>query len=311
MTIARDITQLIGRTPMVRLNRLPEPDGAEVICKIEAFNPGFSVKDRAALQMILAGEREGRIGPDTTIIEPTSGNTGIGLAVVCAARGYRLTLVMPDSMSMERRRILSALGAQIRLTPGSEGMKGAIAEAERIASTGKNWFLPRQFDNPANPAAHRETTGPEIWRDTGGEVDIFVGAVGTGGTFTGVAGYLKGRNRGLKAVAVEPAGSPVMSGGSPSPHKIQGMGAGFIPENMDMKLVDEIVTVTDSDAMETGRRLACEEGILTGISGGAAVWAACRVAGRKENAGKRVVTVLPDAAERYLSTELFERKCER
>ncbi|AEG14167.1 cysteine synthase A [Desulfofundulus kuznetsovii DSM 6115] len=305
MRIFNDVTELIGSTPLVRLRKMAFGLPAVVLAKLEYFNPGGSVKDRIAYNMIREAEEKGLITKDTLIIEPTSGNTGIGLAMVCAARGYRLVLTMPETMSVERRRLLSAYGAEVVLTPGNEGMAGAVRKARELAASHPNAFMPQQFANPANPAAHRAATAKEIWRDTGGEVDFFVAGVGTGGTITGVVSVLKARRPSLRAVAVEPAASPVLSGGQPGPHKIQGIGAGFVPEVIDMSLLDEIIKVTDEDALNTARRLAREEGLLVGISSGAAVWAALQVAGRPENRGKTVVVLLPDTGERYLSTELF------
>ena len=304
--ILADITQAIGNTPLVRLNRVVPEGGAEVVAKIEAFNPLSSVKDRIGLSMISAGERDGKIVKGTTIIEPTSGNTGIGLAMVCAARGYRLILTMPDTMSVERRALAQALGAELVLTPGSDGMKGAVKRAEELQAEIANSFVPQQFQNPANPQVHRETTAEEIWRDTDGKLDIFVAGVGTGGTITGVAEALKPRKPELQFVAVEPVGSPVLSGGDPGPHKIQGIGAGFIPDVMRVDPVDEVVQVSTGDARLTTRRLAREEGLFVGISSGAAATAALRLAARPENAGKLIVVVFPDTGERYLSTALFE-----
>ncbi|RKO65992.1 cysteine synthase A [Desulfofundulus salinus] len=305
MRLFNDVTELIGATPLVRLQKIASDLPAAVLAKLEYFNPGGSVKDRIAYNMIREAEEKGLINKDTVIIEPTSGNTGIGLAMVCAARGYRLVLTMPETMSLERRRLLAAYGAEVVLTPGNEGMAGAVRKARELAASHPNAFMPQQFANPANPAAHRATTAEEIWRDTGGEVDFFVAGVGTGGTITGVASVLKARRPSLRAVAVEPAASPVLSGGKPGPHKIQGIGAGFVPEVIDMALLDEIVKVADEDALNTARRLAREEGLLVGISSGAAVWAALQVAGRPENRGKTVVVLLPDTGERYLSTGLF------
>lgn len=303
--IAADITELIGNTPMVRLNRVTQGLGATVVGKLESFNPLSSVKDRIGANMIKSAEEGGLIKEDTVILEATSGNTGIALAFVCAARGYSLTLTMPDTMSLERRKLLKALGATLVLTPGSEGMGGAIRRAEEMAAEDKRYFVPRQFKNPANPEIHRLTTAEEIWKDTGGAVNILVAGVGTGGTITGVAGLIKGRKPGFKAIAVEPADSPVLSGGKPGPHKIQGIGAGFVPDVLKPELLDEIIKVSYEDAAGMARRLAKEEGILVGISSGANVWAAVKVAGRKENQGKLIVTILCDTGERYLSTELF------
>ena len=305
--IAQKLTDLIGNTPMLALNRysreagLPEP----IIGKLEYFNPLGSVKDRIAFAMIEAGEAAGKIKPDTVIIEPTSGNTGIGLAFVAASRGYKLILTMPETMSVERRNLLKALGAELVLTPGAEGMKGAIRKAEELAQANPNSFLPQQFKNPANPEIHRQTTAEEIWRDTEGKVDIFVAGVGTGGTITGVGEVLKARNPSVQVIAVEPADSPVLSGGQPGPHKIQGIGAGFVPDVLNRTVIDEIITVKNDDAMATGRELARTEGLLIGISCGAAVWAATQVARRPENKGKVIVVILPDTGERYLSTPLF------
>jgi cysteine synthase A len=303
--IYSDITKTVGNTPLVRLNRVTEDVRATVLAKLESFNPLSSVKDRIGTEMIDVAEREGRINKDTLIVEPTSGNTGIGLAFTCAARGYRLVLTMPDTMSVERRRLLQALGAELVLTPGSEGMKGAIRKAEEMAAEDPRVFVPYQFKNPANPGIHRRTTAEEIWRDTDGEVDIVVAGVGTGGTITGIAEALKERKPGFWAVAVEPAGSPVLSGGEPGPHKIQGIGAGFLPDVLRLDLVDEIVQVTDDEAWEMTRRLAREEGIFAGISSGANTFAAMQIAARPENTGKLVVVILPDTGERYLSTGVF------
>ncbi len=304
--IAGDSTGLIGNTPLVRLNRMTGGAKAEVVAKLEAFNPAGSVKDRIGVSMIAAAEADGLVNKDTVIIEPTSGNTGIALAFVCAARGYRLILTMPDTMSLERRQLLSIFGAELVLTPGKEGMPGAIRKAEQLTAENPNSFMPQQFKNPANPEIHRLTTAEEIWRDTGGKVDILVSGVGTGGTITGVAEVIKPRRPGFQAVAVEPVDSPVLSGGKPGPHKIQGIGAGFIPDVLKTDLIDEIIKVKNEDAGVMARRLAREEGILAGISSGAAVWAALEVAGRKENEGKLIVAVLPDTGERYLSTWLFQ-----
>ncbi len=305
MRIAEDITQLIGHTPLVRLRRVTTGAVAEVAAKLESFNPAGSVKDRIGVSMIDAAERAGLIRPDTIILEPTSGNTGISLAMVCAARGYRCVLTMPETMSLERRMLLRAYGAELILTPGAEGMPGAIARAEELAKTDQRYFVPQQFENPANPAIHRATTAEEVWSDTDGTVDIFVSGVGTGGTITGVAEVIKERKPSARFVAVEPAASPVLSGGAKGPHPIQGIGAGFVPPVLEMGLVDEIITVGNEDALAVARRLAREEGLLVGISSGAAAWAALQVARRPENAGKLVVVVLPDFGERYLSTALF------
>ena len=303
--IAQDVTELTGNTPLVRLNRVTDGAAATVVAKLEMFNPCASVKDRIGVSMIEAAEREGRIGPDSIIIEPTSGNTGIALGFVCAARGYRLVLVMPETMSRERRDILRALGADLVLTPGAEGMPGAVRKAEEMAASDARYFMPQQFTNPANPEIHRTATAEEIWRDTDGEVDILVAGVGTGGTITGVAHALKQRKPSFRAVAVEPANSPVLSGGQRGPHTIQGIGAGFIPDVLDRGVVDEVVTVNDEDARTMGRRLAREEGLLVGVSSGAACWAAVQVAQREENRGRLIVVVLPDTGERYLSTPMF------
>ena len=305
MRIADDVTQLVGNTPLVRLRRVTDAAGAQVVAKLEFFNPANSVKDRIGVAMIDAAEQAGHIGPDTIILEPTSGNTGIALAMVCAARGYPCVLTMPETMSKERRQLLRALGAELILTPGAEGMPGAIARAEELAKTDLRYFVPQQFDNPANPAIHRATTGEEVWRDTDGAVDIFVAGVGTGGTITGVGELLKERKPSVRLVAVEPAASPVLSGGKKGPHPIQGLGAGFVPAVLDVSVIDEIITVANDDAIETARRLAREEGLLDGISSGAAVWAAVALAHRPENVGKLIVVVVPDFGERYLSTPLF------
>jgi cysteine synthase A len=305
--IYADITKTIGNTPLVRLNRLTGGLKAEVVAKIEAFNPLSSVKDRIGLSMIEDAEKQGFLTKDTVIVEPTSGNTGISLAFVAAAKGYRLILTMPDTMSMERRQLLGIFGAELILTPGAEGMSGAVKRAEELAKTTKNAFLPQQFKNPANPKIHRETTAEEIWNDTDGRVDILVAGVGTGGTITGVAEVIKNRKPAFKAIAVEPKDSPVLSGGKPGPHKIQGIGAGFIPQVLRQDLIDEIICVTNDDAGETARQLALQEGILGGISSGAAVWAALEVARREESKGKLIVVVLPDTGERYLSTWLFAK----
>lgn len=302
-----DITKTIGNTPLVRLNRVTEGLQATVVAKVEYFNPLGSVKDRIGVSMIEAAEKAGHIKDDTIILEPTSGNTGIALAFVSASRGYRLVLVMPETMSIERRKLLKALGAELVLTPGPLGMKGAVAKAEEmLAEDPRYYYIPQQFRNPANPEIHRNTTAEEIWRDTDGKVDILVAGVGTGGTITGVADVIKSRKPGFKAIAVEPAASPVLGGGKPGPHKIQGIGAGFVPDVLRLDLVDEIVPVTNEDAFATARRLAKEEGLVVGISCGAAAWAALSVAARPENRGKLIVVILPDTGERYLSTELFD-----
>ena len=303
--IANDVTELIGNTPLVRLNRISRGAKAEVVAKLESFNPTGSVKDRIGVAMILDAEEKGLINKDTVIVEPTSGNTGIGLAFVCAARGYRLIITMPDTMSLERRKLLASLGAELVLTPGAEGMRGAVSRAEELVKQNSGYFMPQQFKNPANPEIHRLTTAEEIWRDTEGRVDIVVAGVGTGGTITGIAEVLKARKAEFKAIAVEPADSPVLSGGKPGPHKIQGIGAGFIPDILRTDLIDEIIKVSYEDARATARRLAKEEGILVGISSGAATWAALEAAKRDENKAKLIVVILPDTGERYLSTELF------
>jgi cysteine synthase A len=304
--IADDITQLVGRTPLVRINRLGEGLGAEILAKLEFFNPAHSVKDRLGLAMIDAAERDGLIGPETIILEPTSGNTGIALAMVAAARGYRCAFTMPETMSKERRALLRAYGAELILTPGPDGMGGAIAKAEELAAGDARYFIPQQFKNPANPAIHRATTAEEIWNDTDGGVDIFIAGVGTGGTITGVGEVLKERKPGVQIIAVEPAASPVLSGGAKGPHPIQGIGAGFVPDVLDTGVLDEIITVANDDAFAIAHRAAREEGLLVGISAGAALWAALSVAARPQNAGKQIVVVIPDFGERYLSTALFE-----
>jgi cysteine synthase A len=310
-SIHADITQCIGRTPLVRLNRIAGSAGAAIAAKLENLTPLWSVKDRIGRAMIDAAEREGKIQPGTVIIEPTSGNTGIALAFVCAARGYKLQVTMPESMSLERRRLLAALGAELILTPAAEGMLGAVRRAEELAAGDKRYFMPQQFKNPANPEIHRKTTAEEIWRDTAGRVDIFVAGVGTGGTITGVGEVLKDRKPGVRIVAVEPAVSPVITQRragqplKPGKHTIQGIGAGFIPDILNLEVIDEVVTVADEDAFETSRQLARLEGFMCGISCGAAAWAAIQVANRPENSGKLIVVVLPDLGERYLSTKLF------
>ena len=301
------ITDLIGSTPLLKLNRFAAAEslGAEVYAKLEYFNPAGSVKDRIAYAMITDAEKSGALKPGSVIIEPTSGNTGIGLAAVAAARGYRIIIVMPETMSVERRQLMKAYGAELVLTEGAKGMKGAIAKAQELAAQTPDSFIPGQFTNPANPSAHRATTGPEIWNDTDGTVDIFVAGVGTGGTLTGVGEYLKSQNPNVKVVAVEPAGSPVLSRGVAGAHKIQGIGAGFVPDTLNTKVYDEIITVENEDAFATGRELARKEGLLVGISSGAAVWAAAQLAKRPENQGKRIVVLLPDTGDRYLSTPML------
>ncbi len=300
-----DIGKTMGNTPMVRLDKMAKGLEADIIGKLEFFNPLGSVKDRIGVAMIEAAEREGRIHPNTLIVEPTSGNTGIALAFVCAVKGYRLCLTMPDTMSIERRKLLTHLGAELVLTPGAKAMNGAIVKAEEILATTKDAYMPNQFKNPANPEIHRKTTAEEIWSDTDGAVDIFVSGVGTGGTITGVSEVIKARKPSFIAIAVEPANSPVLSGGKAGPHKIQGIGAGFIPDVLNVNIIDEVITVTNEDAFETARQLAKVEGILCGISSGAAVWAALQVAERSENRGKQIVVALPSTGERYMSTDLF------
>jgi len=306
MAIAEDITQLIGNTPLVRLRRVTAGVDAEVVAKLEFFNPGGSVKDRIAVAMVDEAERAGLLTPDTVIVEPTSGNTGIALAMVCAARGYRCIFTMPESMSRERRMLLRGYGAELVLTPAPDGMAGAIAKAEELVKGDGRFFMPQQFENPANPAIHRTTTAEEIWADTEGRVDILVAGVGTGGTVTGVGQMLKERKPSVEVVAVEPAASPVLSGGQKGPHPLQGIGAGFVPAVLDVDLIDEVVTVANDDAFATAHRMAREEGLLVGISSGAAVWAALEVARRPENTGQLIVVVIPSFGERYLSTALFE-----
>jgi len=305
MRIANDVTQLIGNTPLVRLRRLTEGVTADVVAKLEFYNPAHSVKDRIGVSMIEAAEKAGKIKPDTIILEPTSGNTGISLAFVCAARGYKLTLTMPETMSKERRILLKAYGAEVILTPGSEGMPGAIKRAEELAAGDPRYFIPQQFKNPANPEIHRKTTAEEIWRDTDGKADILVAGIGTGGTITGVGEVLKARKPSFRVIAVEPDASPVLSGGPKGPHPIQGIGAGFVPEILNTKVYDEIIRVKNDDAFATARRAAREEGLLVGISSGAAIWAAVEAARRKEHAGKLIVVIVPSFGERYLSTALF------
>lgn len=300
-----DVTKAIGDTPMIQVNRLVPEGGATVFAKCEFFQPLNSVKDRIGVAMIEAGEKDGSITPDTHVIEPTSGNTGIALAFVCAAKGYKLTLTMPESMSVERRALLRAMGANLVLTPAGEGMKGAINKAAELVAEGENAIMPQQFENPANPAIHEATTGPEIWEDSGHQIDAIVAGVGTGGTITGVTRYLKQQNPDFKAFAVEPVHSPVISGGAPGKHRIQGIGAGFVPKNLDTSIIDDVVQVDDEDAFAWGRRLAKEEGIVAGISSGANMWAAAQVAARPEMKGKRIVTIMCSLGERYLSTPLF------
>ena len=303
--IARDVTELIGNTPLVRLGRIAKDAGAQLVAKLEFFNPLGSIKDRIGVAMILSAEDQGLITKDTVVIESTSGNTGIGLAFVCASRGYKLIIVMPDSMSLERRQLLHALGAEVMLTPGSEGTQGSLKKAREIKQKNPGYFMPGQFENPANPEIHRLTTAEEIWRDTEGKVDVIVCGVGTGGTITGVAEALKQKKPGVKIIAAEAAKSAILSGGKPGVHKIQGISPGFIPDILKVELIDEVIKVTDSNAITMARRLAREEGILAGISSGAATWAALEVAGRAENEGKLIVVILPDTGERYLSNELF------
>jgi cysteine synthase A len=305
MKIANNVTELIGNTPLVRLNHITREANAQIIAKLEFYNPAHSVKDRIGAAMIDAAEKAGKIKKDTVILEPTSGNTGIALAMVCAARGYKCVLTMPETMSKERRMLLRAYGAELILTPGPEGMGGAIRKAEELAASNPKYFIPQQFKNPANPEVHRRTTAEEIWRDTDGNVDFLVAGVGTGGTITGVGEVIKERKPSFQVVAVEPDASPVLSGGAKGPHKIQGIGAGFVPDVLNVKVFDEIIRVKDDDAMETARRMAKEEGLLVGISSGAATWAAMKVANRQENSGKLIVVIIPSFGERYLSTPLF------
>ena len=306
MKIANDVTELVGNTPLVRLNRLTEGLPGNVVAKLEFFNPAHSVKDRIGVAMIDAAERDGLIEPDTIVLEPTSGNTGIALAMVCAARGYQCALIMPDTMSRERRMLLRAFGAELILTPGSEGMNGAIHKAEEMAAADARYFIPQQFQNPANPEIHRRTTAEEIWRDTDGQVDFLVAGIGTGGTITGTGEVLKARKPSFKAIAVEPDASPVLSGGEKGKHKIQGIGAGFIPEVLNTSIYDEVIRVTDENAMGTARQMATQEGLLVGISSGAATWAALQVASRPENKDKLIVVIIPSFGERYLSTPLYQ-----
>jgi cysteine synthase A len=305
MKIANDITELVGNTPLVRIRRLTSDSVAQVVAKLEFFNPASSVKDRIGVSMIEAAEKAGKIKPDTIILEPTSGNTGIALAFVCAARGYPCVLTMPDTMSVERRLLLRGYGAQLVLTPGSEGMAGAINKAKEMAANDSRYFIPQQFENPANPEVHRRTTAEEIWQDTDGEVDILIAGVGTGGTITGVSEVLKARKPSFTSIAVEPAASPVLSGGSKGPHPIQGIGAGFVPQVLNTQIYDEVIQVEAQDAFDTARRMATEEGLLVGISSGAATWAALQVSRRPENKDKLIVVIIPSFGERYLSTPLF------
>lgn len=304
--IAKDITQLIGNTPLVKLNKVTRGLKSQIVAKLESFNPCASVKDRIGLSMIEAAKKKGLIKKDTVIVEPTSGNTGIALAFVCAAKGYKLLLTMPDTMSIERRHLLASLGAELILTPGSKGMSGAVRKAEELVVENPRYFMPQQFKNPANPEIHRKTTAMEIWKDTDGKVDILVSGVGTGGTITGVSEVIKKKKPGFKAIAVEPLDSPVLSGGNPGPHKIQGIGAGFIPAVLKLNLVDEIIKVSYDDARQMAKRLSREEGIVAGISSGAATWVALEVGKRAENKNKMIVVVLPDTGERYLTTDLFQ-----
>jgi cysteine synthase A len=306
MNIANSVTDLVGNTPLVRLNRITEKLPGQMVVKLEYYNPAHSVKDRIGIAMIDAAERDGQINSDTIILEPTSGNTGIALAMVCAARGYKCTIVMPDTLSRERRMLLRAYGAELILTPGSEGMKGAISLAEELASSDERYFIPQQFQNPANPEIHRQTTAEEIWRDTDGRVDFLVAGIGTGGTITGISEVIKARKPSFRAIAVEPDDSPVLSGGAKGKHKIQGIGAGFIPDVLNTSIYDEIIRVKNEDALEMARRMARKEGLLVGISSGAATWAALQIASRSENKDKLIVTIIPSFGERYLSTPLYE-----
>lgn len=303
--IFEDITAVVGYTPLVRINKLGS-ENTTILAKLESYNPCGSIKDRIALSMVKAAEKDGLIKGDTVIIEPTSGNTGIGLAFVCAVKGYQLILTMPESMSIEIRKLLKLFGAEIVLTPAERGMVGAVEKAEELVAESSGAFMPQQFNNPANPQIHRETTAEEIWVDSGGKIDIFVTGVGTGGTLTGCSEVLKQRNRKLKVVAVEPKDSPVLSGGKPGPHKIQGIGAGFVPEVLNVEIIDEIIQVSNDDAIETARKLAAKEGILVGVSSGAAMWAAIQLSEGEESEGKTIIVILPDTGERYISTEMFE-----
>ena len=306
MKIANNITELVGNTPLVKLNRVTAGAGATVVTKLEFFNPGHSVKDRIAVAMLDAAQAAGQLGPDTVVLEPTSGNTGIGLAMACAARGIKCAFVMPETMSRERKLLLKAYGAELILTPGPEGMGGAIAKAKALAESDPKYFIPQQFENPANPEIHRQTTAEEIWRDTDGQVDIVVSGVGTGGTITGIGEALKAKKPGIKIVAVEPDASPVLSGGQKGPHPIQGIGAGFVPGVLNTAIYDEVIRVTNDDAFATARQMATDEGLLVGISSGAATWAALQLAKRPENAGKLIVVIIPSFGERYLSTALYQ-----
>ena len=305
MAIAQNVSELVGNTPLVKLNRVTEGAQATVLAKLEFYSPAHSVKDRIAVAMVDAAEQAGKVKPDTIFLEPTSGNTGIGLAMVCAARGYKLTIVMPETMSRERRILLKAYGAELILTPGPDGMGGAIAKASELAAADSRYLIPQQFENPANPEIHRKTTAEEIWRDTDGQVDIFVSGVGTGGTITGVGEVLKAHKPGVKIVAVEPDASPVLSGGAKGPHPIQGIGAGFVPKVLNTEIYDEIIRVKNDDAFSTARAMAAKEGLLVGISSGAATWAALELARRPENAGKTIVVIIPSFGERYLSPPLY------